>query len=82
MDPLSGAASVIAMIQISGQILDLCQMYYSRVKDTRKGEKKKRVLLKNIISCRRTKHPLAGGPGGSSTKRRQMLVIGILHCDR
>jgi hypothetical protein len=35
MDPLSGAASVIAVIQISGMIFDLCRTYYTAVKDAR-----------------------------------------------
>jgi ankyrin repeat domain-containing protein 50 len=35
MDGLSAAACVIAVIQISGQVFDLCRMYYSEVKDAR-----------------------------------------------
>lgn len=32
MDPLSGAASVIAVIQLSSTVLDLCKQYISKVK--------------------------------------------------
>lgn len=35
MDGLSAAASVIAVIQISGQVFDLCRTYYSEVKDAK-----------------------------------------------
>lgn len=35
MDGLSAAASVIAVIQISGQVFDLCRTYYSEVRDAR-----------------------------------------------
>ncbi|KAE9371255.1 hypothetical protein N431DRAFT_376754 [Stipitochalara longipes BDJ] len=36
MDGLSAAASVIAVIQISAQVFDLCRTYYLNVKDARK----------------------------------------------
>jgi hypothetical protein len=36
MDGLSAAASVIALIQISSQVFDLCRTYYLNVKDARK----------------------------------------------
>jgi hypothetical protein len=36
MDPFSGAASVIAVVQISGQVFDLCRTYYLEVKEARK----------------------------------------------
>jgi ankyrin repeat domain-containing protein 50 len=36
MDPLSATASVVAVIQISGTIFDLCRTYFISVKDARK----------------------------------------------
>ena len=36
MDGLSAAASVIAAVQISGQVFNLCQTYYSEVSDARR----------------------------------------------
>ena len=35
MEVLGGAASVIAVVQLSGQILSLCQKYYGDVKDAK-----------------------------------------------
>jgi hypothetical protein len=35
MDAVSAAANVIALIQISGQVFDLCQSYYLGVKNAR-----------------------------------------------
>jgi hypothetical protein len=35
MDGLSAAASVIAVVQVSRQVFDLCRTYYSEVKDAR-----------------------------------------------
>ena len=36
MDGVSAAASIAALIQISGSVFDLCRKYYSEVKDARK----------------------------------------------
>jgi hypothetical protein len=36
MDPLSGVASVIAVIQIAGEVIDLCYQYRSGIKDAPK----------------------------------------------
>ena len=33
MDPVSAAASIIAIIQISGSVISLCYQYISSVKD-------------------------------------------------
>jgi ankyrin repeat domain-containing protein 50 len=35
MDPFSAAASVIAVVQISGKVFALCQTYYAEVKNAR-----------------------------------------------
>ena len=47
MDPLSAAASIIAVVQISGQVFQLCQAYYSGVKGARKDIK---LLRDEMIS--------------------------------
>ena len=36
MDPLSATASIIAVIHVSSQVFNLCQKYYTGVKDARK----------------------------------------------
>jgi hypothetical protein len=35
MDPLSGAASVIAVVELSSTVLDLCRKYISKVKNAK-----------------------------------------------
>ena len=35
MDPLSGIASVVAVVQLSGQIIKICQGYISEVKSAK-----------------------------------------------
>lgn len=39
MDGLSAAASVIAVVQVSAQVFDLCRTYYMEVKEARKDIK-------------------------------------------
>jgi hypothetical protein len=46
MDGLSAAASVIAVIQITAQVFDLCRAYYLNVKDARKDIQR----LRNEVS--------------------------------
>ena len=48
MDGFSAAASVIAVVQISGQVFGLCWEYYSEVKDARKDIKRLRDEIKSL----------------------------------
>lgn len=48
MDPLSGAASVITVVQITGQILGLCQTYYTAVKSAREDIQRLRDELQAL----------------------------------
>ena len=53
MDGLSAAASVIAVVQISGQIFQLCQTYYLEVKDAKNDIQRLRnevMTLRGIAS--------------------------------
>ena len=45
MDGLSAAASVIAVIQISSQVFDLCRTYYINVKEARKDIQRLRTEI-------------------------------------
>jgi hypothetical protein len=52
MDGLSGAASVLAVIQISAQIFDACRTYYLQVKTARKDIQRLRdeiILLQDVL---------------------------------
>ena len=48
MDPLSAATSVIAVVQISGQVFGLCWEYYSEVKDAKEDIKRLRDEVKSL----------------------------------
>ena len=48
MDGISAAASVIAVIEISGQVYSLCSKYYLEVKDARKDIKSLREELASL----------------------------------
>ena len=48
MDGLSAAASVIAVVQISGQVFGLCWEYYSEVKDAKEDIKRLRDEVKSL----------------------------------
>jgi hypothetical protein len=53
MDGLSVAASIIAVIQISGQVIDLCHTYYSEVKEARTDIQRLRdemTSLRDVLS--------------------------------
>ena len=53
MDGLSATASIIAVIQISGQAFDLCQTYFSEVKEARKSIQRLRdeiMSLKDVLT--------------------------------
>lgn len=52
MEPLSAAASVVAVVQISAQVFDLCRTYYLNVRDARKDIERLRneiISLQDIL---------------------------------
>ncbi|KAH7378939.1 hypothetical protein BKA64DRAFT_241751 [Cadophora sp. MPI-SDFR-AT-0126] len=55
MDGLSGAASVIAVIDISAKIFELCQIYFAEVKEARKDIQRLRV---GVISLQDVMHDM------------------------
>jgi hypothetical protein len=53
MDPLSAAASIIAVVQISGKVFQLCQTYYLEVKEARKDIQRLRgelTFLQDVLA--------------------------------
>jgi ankyrin repeat domain-containing protein 50 len=65
MDGLGAAASVIAVIQISGKIFDLCWTYYSEVKDARKDIRRLRDEVKSLQDVLTNVAELADAPGSA-----------------
>jgi len=63
MDDLSAVASVIAVVQISSQVFDLCRTYYLEVKEARKDIQRLRdevTLLQDVLA---SVADLADAPG-------------------
>jgi len=53
MDGLSAAASIVAVVQISGKNFDLCRAYYFAVKDFRKDIQRLRdetIVLQDVLT--------------------------------
>jgi len=61
MEVLGGAASVIAVVQLSGQILSLCQKYYGEVKDAKTEIENLRNEIAAVQAVLERAQELAGG---------------------
>jgi ankyrin repeat domain-containing protein 50 len=73
MDGLSVAASVIAVIQISSQILDLCRTYYINVKDARRNIERVRTEITSLQDVLTNVIDLTGDPNSSSLRTLNIL---------
>lgn len=68
MDGLSAAASVIAVIQVSSQVFDLCWTYYINVKDARKDIQRLRNEITALQDVLVNVADLIDDPNSSSLK--------------
>ena len=71
MDPLSGVASVVAVVQISGQIIKICHGYISEVKSARADISRLVVEVQSfqeVLQSLRTKIEGPDGPKLVSTR--------------
>jgi hypothetical protein len=74
MDGLSVAASIIAVIQISGQVIDLCHAYYSEVKDARTDIQRLRDEMTSLRDVLSKLCDLAKTPGST-----ELSIFGLLN---
>ena len=65
MDGISGAASVIAVIDISAKIFELCQTYVSAVKEARKDIQRLRDAVTSLQDVMTDVRDLAEDPSSS-----------------
>lgn len=63
MDDLSAVASVIAVVQISSQVFDLCRTYYLEVKEARKDIQRLRDEVTSLQDVLASVADLADAPG-------------------
>ncbi|KAF4631092.1 hypothetical protein G7Y89_g7033 [Cudoniella acicularis] len=73
MDGLSAAASVIAVVQISTQIFELCQEYYSEVKDARKDIQRLRNEVTSLQDVLTNVEDLAEDSGSANLSVLNLL---------
>ena len=73
MDPVSAAASVMAVVQISGQVFQLCQAYYSGVKEARKNIKLLRDEITSLQDVLTHVADLAEDPGSANPSILSLL---------
>ncbi|RPB18114.1 hypothetical protein L211DRAFT_752050, partial [Terfezia boudieri ATCC MYA-4762] len=74
MDPLSGAASVIAVVQVAGQVWSLCWKYYSDAKNAKSDIER---LMGNVLALQNLfQHvqALAKGPGAAKLVASKELI--------
>ena len=73
MESLGAAASVIAVIQISAKIFDLCQTYYLGVKDARKDIRRLRDEVTSLHDVLAYVAELADAPGSDNLSILRLL---------
>ena len=74
MDGLSRAASVIAVVQISAQVFDLCRTYYLEVKEARKDIQRLRDEVISLQDVLTNVADLAEDPGSAKP-----LILSLLN---
>ncbi|TVY38543.1 Ankyrin repeat and KH domain-containing protein [Lachnellula occidentalis] len=74
MDGLSAAASVVALVQISGQIYNLCQTYYAGVKSAREDIRRLRDEVTSLQDVLNGVADLADSPASA-----KLAVLGLLN---
>lgn len=67
MDGVSAAASVIAVIQMSGQVFDLCRTYYLEVNDARKDIQRLRDEVTSLQDVLVNVADLTDAPGSAKS---------------
>lgn len=74
MDGLGAVASIIAMMQISGKIFDLCRKYYLGAKDARKDIRRLRDEMTSLQDILTSIVDLADAPGSAN-----LSIFGLLN---
>jgi hypothetical protein len=74
MDGISAAASIIAVIQISGQVIDLCRTYYSEVRDAKADIQRLREEITSLQTVLTKVADLANAPDAA-----ELSTLGLLN---
>ena len=74
MDGISAAASIIAVIQISGQVINLCRTYYSEVRDAKTDIQRLREEITSLQTVLTKVADLANAPDVA-----ELSTLGLLN---
>ncbi|CAI7611180.1 unnamed protein product [Penicillium pancosmium] len=80
MDPLSYAASVVAIIQLAGSIVKICGGYIKEAQDAREEILELQQAVTDLAGVLRQLHVLLQGPGGSRFSSSQTLDGAMTKC--
>ncbi|KAJ5335724.1 uncharacterized protein N7506_005660 [Penicillium brevicompactum] len=80
MDPLSGAASVIAVIQLTGVILQICGKYLNNVKSAKQDIQRFQEKVAALSQVLHSLDELIRGSDGNKLTATQDLVDNIAKC--
>ncbi|CEL03835.1 hypothetical protein ASPCAL04975 [Aspergillus calidoustus] len=81
MDPLSCAASVIAVIQLAGALADICGNYIKRVKNARKEINDLKGEINSLRSILESLNNVLHGPGGENLIALQKIFDDVGKCN-
>jgi len=74
MDPLSDAASVIAVVQVAGQVWSICWKYYSEAKDAKPEIDCLMAYILDLQNLFQHVEALAKGPGAAKLVASKELI--------
>lgn len=80
MDPLSGAASVIAVVQLTGSILQICGNYLNNVKNAKQDIQRFQLKIAALAQVLQSLDELIRGSNGNRLIATQELVDSIAKC--
>ncbi|KAJ9481305.1 hypothetical protein VN97_g12182 [Penicillium thymicola] len=80
MDPLSSAASVIAVIQLTGGIVKICRKYLNNVKNAKQDIQGFQEKIADLAKVLRSLDELIRGSDGNKLTVTQDLVDNIAKC--
>ena len=74
MDPLSGAASVIAVVQVAGQVWSICSKYYADAKDAKPEIDRLMDYVLALQNLFQQVEDLAKGPGAAKLVASKEII--------
>lgn len=80
MDPLSGAASVIAVVQLTGTIVQICGRYLTNVKNATQDIQRFREKIATLAQTLQSLNELTSGSNGNNFAPTQNVVDNIATC--